>query len=560
MRRLLFIGILMLLAFSACHTPTRKARRMVARAELLAETDPDSTIRLIDSVLRMPVSFSERRRMDLALLQGEVLFGHSELDDDFDFLDSTATSPELERAADYYAQKKQYAKAAHAALYNGYVQQHYNEKENAMRSYKDAEHYGGLVGDSLTVARAGYHIGLMLYSDIVNEALIVLKMTGLYFGNHFADKALSLNLMATCYILLDDYKNAEYQLQACLEYAEKGHSRTVKTKALNNYAVLFRQTGEYNKALYCLKQADSIARNEAKTTIYLNMAQVYMAQGKVDSASIYFQYVEDRLAATNDKTAAKASAYAALSQFAESHGNYSEAYRYRGLYDHLLFNLMAERERKSVYRIQQQYDYNVLRETMSKKVIHRQRIIMVLSILAALVLVAFSISQIRLARIRKQEADIKASLLNFMERNRELEQKSAEQEKSSNALLTEYKNAYGNCANKLSDAWLKEQRIMQKLAVYLHNEKDAALLGSLRQTVFGNLDYWEAMTKAFDKQFPGVRKNLMQHHDLSENELKILLLSYIDTSRDDTSLLLGISIYMVDKLRISVKKKMQGKV
>ena len=75
---------------------------MVCRAEQLADTFPDSTASLIDSVLRMPVYFNERQRMDMALLQGEALFRDAALDDD-DFLDSVATSPELERAADYYA-------------------------------------------------------------------------------------------------------------------------------------------------------------------------------------------------------------------------------------------------------------------------------------------------------------------------------------------------------------------------------------------------------------------------------------------------------------------------
>ena len=46
-----------LLALSACDSATREARRMVKRAEQLADTLPDSTVHLIDSVLRMPASF-----------------------------------------------------------------------------------------------------------------------------------------------------------------------------------------------------------------------------------------------------------------------------------------------------------------------------------------------------------------------------------------------------------------------------------------------------------------------------------------------------------------------
>ena len=133
-----------LLTLSACHTPTREARRMLARAERLADTQPDSTMRLVDSILRMEAYLSERERMDMALLQAEALFGGRDvsrnvsddiLDDFGDVSGNVSTSPELERAAAYYADKKQYSKAAHAALYSGFVQQHYNEKDAAMQSF-----------------------------------------------------------------------------------------------------------------------------------------------------------------------------------------------------------------------------------------------------------------------------------------------------------------------------------------------------------------------------------------------------------------------------------------
>ena len=125
--RNLFIGLVFLLSvLTACDATTREARRMVKRAEQLADTLPDSTARLIDSVLRMPASFSERERMDMALLQADALFGdHGQeispiMDDDFfDDHANLSTRPELERTAAYSARKEDYGKAAHAALYSG---------------------------------------------------------------------------------------------------------------------------------------------------------------------------------------------------------------------------------------------------------------------------------------------------------------------------------------------------------------------------------------------------------------------------------------------------------
>ena len=265
MKRFSLIGFLLLLALAACDTTTREARRMVKRAELLADTLSDSTVRLIDSVLRMPASFSERERMDMALLQAEALFGdHGQdispvMDDDFfDDHDNISTSPELERATAYYAKKKQYDKAAHAALYSGFVQQHYDEKENAMRSFKDAEQYGGLVGDSLTMARAQYRMGKMLYDDYMEkEAVGLFKYANSSFGNHYNERALALNMEAVAYMVLKQFDSANFCLKKSLAYAEKSQSNKAKRKVLNNYAVFYRLQGNHVQAIESLRQIAS---------------------------------------------------------------------------------------------------------------------------------------------------------------------------------------------------------------------------------------------------------------------------------------------------------------
>jgi len=228
MKRLVWIGILVLMTLAGCHTPTKEARRMVTCAERLAETLPDSTIRLIDSVLHMPVNFSERERMDIALLQAEAMFSCINgmytinsstlspiMDDDFlDDHSTISTSPELEHAAPYYAKKKMYKKAAHAALYSGFVQQHYNEKETAMQSFKDADQYGRLSIDSFTVAQAQYRIGKMLINDgAEQEALRSLTISEEFIGNHFGERALIENNKAVAYMVMNQYDSVELCLR-----------------------------------------------------------------------------------------------------------------------------------------------------------------------------------------------------------------------------------------------------------------------------------------------------------------------------------------------------------
>ena len=582
MKRLGWIGILVLLALVACHAPTREARRMVKRAELLADTLPDSTVRLIDSVLRMPASLSERQRMDMALLQAEALFAdHGQdvspvMDDDFfDDHDDISTSPELERAADYYANKKQYVKAAHAALYNGFVQQHYNEKEAAMQSFKDAEQYGGLIMDSLTVAQAQYKMGRLLYRDgMVHEAIVLLKAAEIGFKKQYAEKALVENLLGICYCMQGDYANSEICLHQSLLNADNANRNKVKEKTLNNFAVLYRLQGKYDQALDCLRQTINKFDDSKLFLNYLNMGKVFVASGELDSALYYYKIIEDLLPTADVKNETKVSAYGALSQFAENQNDNTQALKYRKAHENLLFEVMHQRQEQAVFHIQKQYDYESLQNSLNRKIILRHRIILIISILLFIAAFIILILQYRHKQLIKAEAEIKDSLLRFMKQNEELtkqseavkkanldlEQKHQEIEEARQNLayqVEEYKNAYEASDKKLSKALQKEHQIMQKMAVFLENKKDSALFEALKYSVLGNQEYWNAMLRTFDRQFPGMRKELvLQYPELTETEQKILLLSYVDASREDTALLLGISIFMVDKLRTSVKKKM----
>ena len=569
----------------ACDATTREARRMVKRAEQLADTLPDSTVRLIDSVLRMPASFSERERMDMALLQAEALFGDRGqeilpvMDDDFfDEHANLSTSPELERAAVYYAGKKQYPKAAHAALYSGFVQQHYNEKEAAMRSFKEAEKYGKQAVDSLTVAQAEYRIGKMLYYEGLElEALNVLRSAYLNFGVRLGDKAFVQNMMAVCYILQKDYDNSYHCLEQSLKLSEASCSNKAKRKTLNNFAVFYRVQGNHNQAIDYLRLVanDQNMLETEKPLLYLNLGKAFMAQGQIDSALIYYQHLEELLPHIDVINETKISAYGALSRFSDSQGDEKKALHYREIHEDLLFELMIHRQEQSVYRIQKQFDYESLQNEMNRKLIRKQRFITIIGIFAIVGLVTLTVSQIRLARMRKQEAEAKTNLFHFMQQNKELVQKNESSEKALADLSimhkadekayqdliqknSEIESACNAYAQQLSDALNKEALTMRKFDIYLKNKGDLAYLAALKDAVFNNEDHWEALMGVFDSLYPNVRSNLvLQHPELTEMEQKDFILSYFNVSRDEEALLFQKSVHTVDKVRYAVRQKMK---
>lgn len=565
MKRRFYIVFMLaaLLVLTACHSPRREAKRMVARAEALADTLPDSTARLIDSVLRMPVYFSERQRMGMALLQGEALFRDAPLDDD-SFEDTAyriATSPELEHAADHYAKKKQYAKAAKAALYSGYVQQHYNEKEAAMHSFKDAEQYGLLSNDSLTVARAEYRMGKMLYYEgRKQEALNALNLASDYVGRQSNSLALIENSIATVYVLLGQTDSAELFFQRSLAYLGDDNRSKLKHKVLINYAVLYRLQGKYKQSINCLKQmTEADLTDQEKAMLYLNLGKAYNALGMMDSVASNYQCLESILDITNVKEETKVSAYEALFRFAEFQGRDSLALNYYEKHKYALYDVMNQHQEQSLFRIQKQYDYETMQNAMSQKLMRRHRIIIILGAFAMLGLIAFALSRIRLARMRKQEAEAKTNLFHFMQQNKELLERQSEKEIAYRELASEndtYKKAYQDYAERYSDAKTKELETIIKLAVYVNSKGEKAFLDTLKRTIFNAKTPWDAAIMAFDALYPNVRENIdMQHPELTEMERKDFILSFIKVSRDEEAALLDTTIHTVDKLRNSVRKK-----
>ena len=543
----------------ACQTPRRDAKRMIYQAERLADTLPDSTVRLIDSVLRMPVSFSERERMDMALLQAEALFGcrgdactvstiSPIMDDDFfDNHGNISTSPELERAAAYYAKKKQYDKAAYAALYSGFVQQHYGEKETAMRSFKEAEQYGGIVGDSLTVAQAEYWMGKMLLGDgMKQEALSMLQAAELGIGDCLVDKALVLNMMGVCYMVQDSLAKAETCFKKSLAYSEQGNSFKVKKKSLNNYAVLCRLQRKYDQAIYYLKQIVDGAdlTNTEEILLYLNLGKTFEANGESDSAFSYYQRLERIIPIAAVKNETKASVYGTLSQFAEKQGNIEIAMQYKEQRENLLSIVLIERQKQTIYRIQQHYNYESLQNEMNKKLARTQRII-AFGVVLLLCIVAFFL--FRSAQRNKKEAETNANLFHFMQQNKALVESNMVHEKKIH-----------DTTQQLSDLLYSRLKAMQKLDYCMKTPKDKIALKDLEKEVFGEGDHWEAVKDVLVTLYPGLWETLkLKYPKMDEMELRVCMLSRLKLSRLAEATLLGISTSVLDKLRTKVRKTME---
>lgn len=544
------ISWLTILAFASCHSPRREAMRMLSNARVLSVERPDSAIRIIDSVYRMDVYLSERTRMDMALMQAEAMFRDVSIDDyDIgDLLSSVSNSVELKYATSYFVNKKEPAKASRAALYNGFIQQFYGEKEDAVQSYKNAESYGTEAEEWEIVATSRFRMAkLSIDEGNASEALSFLKEAlGGFDEEKYQERALCSNMMAVAYMLQGDYDEAEKCLMNSMELADAVGLSGSRKKFLNNYAVLYRQQGKYDQAINCIRllMNDTVMANVAELAVNcLNMGKAFMAEGALDSAAFYFKRSESLALEGDVKKETLLSVYGSLRQLALKEGNYPLAYQYGDNHERVLYEVMLDLQNQSVYRIRQQYDYEVMRSTMND-MMERAKAIIAIIIILLIGVVAFFFY--RMARKNKRMAEINADLFHFMKQNETLRHHV-----ESNANTEMLKS------QELADLFADRFVAMQKLDYFMHGKWEMRSLYEIEKILFKTKDHKTEIMHVLDMMYPNMRETVkMRYPEMTELECDVYMLSNFKLSRVEEATLLGVSTSVLDKTRGKVHKIM----
>lgn len=477
----------------------------------------------------------ESERMAEAMRQAEAVYGDGNL---LVETDTALFIPGLAEASDYYARKKQYAKAALAALYNGYTEKDF-DKEAAMVSFKEAEHFGELAGDSLTMARAEYWMGKFLYNEGGEEyALSSFKASIDHFGNRYTERAVAENGLAANYMLMGQFDIAKYHLQNSLKVAQEEQCDQLIWKNLNNLSVLYRIQGEYDKALDCLREVmeqvyiDSVK----KTYVFLNMGNTFMAKGEVDSAALFFHQLENTGSDTLIMNDTKAAVFSSLQMIAESQGNLSLALQYSEKDKDALYDVMLQRQQQVVYHIQKQYDYEALQNTMNKKIIRRHRVILVFGLLLLVLSVIILVLQHRHNKMLKSEEELRRQL-----------------------------NAMKEDLNQAVDPSIVDKVVVSQLRTIIVANRvrrrtqytKSEWLPLLFEVMGGKDNAFDASKTIIEIAYPTLFSAILEKHpNLSDTEAKVCLMSCFDLTNAEIAELLDLSTNTINQNRSTLRKKL----
>ena len=455
-------------------------------------------------------------------------------------------------AYDYFVKTKDYQKAAPAALYSGRVRQAKKEYESAMNCYQEADHYGRLVGDSVSAAFAQYYIGdLLNASGHEEEAVVNYKAAAELWGDSLSRKAKCLNAAAMMDIVIDAYDSAFLYLEQALKLAQTSNDAVTEASVWNNYSVAYQLTDNYDAALDCLRKALPLVDQKRRPIALMNLAKVYLALDDSDSLDYYKTQMLNAMDEVECRPETQAAVYAFLIKDALNHGDYATAFELEKQHEQVALDILSDQTQSSVLEIQKKYDFEAQANQHNRQMLSRQRLIIMLTVILIVALALMAILILNALKKKRIEAEINANLL-------ELKKRNAQHQQEQSALKAQLDELQQQTDGKLKDEYLQKCHIIRCFEVYSHDRNNTMNFKDLEKALFEGESHWTSFEQAFEGVHPGFIASIKERHpDLTETEFRYCLLSHFKLSRQEYADALGCSVYNVDKIRASLNRKLK---
>ena len=364
-----WILFFVLSGISACN-PQPEANSLLTHAQKVIEDHPDSAMQLIDSIFYPEKSLSHKRYMEFLVTQ--VQAKHKTYR-------PVAEDTLIFVARDYFEKKnKDPDQTALAYFYSGCVYREQQHNNQAMQHYKKAEQLASQTDNAKLMGLTEYNMGdLLAEQGYHRQALAHYSQASDIYAHPSRDfhekQAHCFGAMGRMFALLGQPDSAFICFQKGLETAENAQDKKLHSLLAQNLSVMYNETGEYEKSEIYLRQSYMLNWDSTKLPrYYLNFAGVYSGMNLPDSATYYADKMEESLSLTDDDTF-KLTAYNFLSNRKRALGNYLEALHYKDECERLLMDMIYESRTKSVYEIQQKYNFEQQQKKYYMDLWSRQR-------------------------------------------------------------------------------------------------------------------------------------------------------------------------------------------
>ena len=507
----------------------------------LWEEKPESALLLMDAVNTGRLNKVERSEYTLLRVQAK------------DKADRDLThDTEIFEAKEYFIGGKDPEKAALACFYAGVVLQKQGEEAKALEHYLKAEDFAErLAFNHLLRGRIQSRMGNINYTfGLYEDALLRLAQAMEFFrvADHKNSEIRTMITMGNCYLLT--YRNdSAFALYGRAEKMATSIKDTAMLLAVvQNTGVAYEVTGNHARAADGFYTALAWANQQDSAQLLLNLSDVYLNTGRIDSALMYGK----KALAVMDSTAAKPmrlAAYHIMMKIAAHRGEGVDMLDYFSQYIECLDEIYDKREKESLIEVQKKYDIEKAKKEHAIE--KRNYIIAILSALCATFGFLLWSLHLRRGKIRR-ERTIARLLLQLDELRKKEEQLQK--------LIETETNKHNPETDQLAKTYFTRYfRMLDTIARECRNasaNQKAVEIEQLKRLLFGcsDYDFWQATEKFIPKGL--IEKIKKMCPKLDDSELKICCLSCLNADTEAISIVMGIKNETLYSVKSRIRKKL----
>jgi len=505
---------------------------MLIQAENVVEQQPDSALRLLNTVL-FPEDLSKSlfNKYNLLMIQAK----------DKSYKDITSDTIVFS-VKDYYVQKHDYPDAALAAFYCGRLRHEQKNMDEAVKAYMEAENLAGETNNYNLKGLIQANLGILHREHSSYDKAIEFAQNAAVMydkAKNYKNETGVLRLVGDCLLLSNKMDSAFLYYNKSLKLAVSCNIPELQSDIKQSIGVAYREQGSYKQAKQFFNDALAISKDSVKQArILLNIAQTYVSENNVDSVDFY----------TNKALALKISdpalirfSYLLKSVIAEKTNRYQDALNnYKAYYDYTK-KVFDNEKNNELLEIQGKYDFEKLKNAQNQLIIKQQRVGI------ALVLALFAAGIIIYVFYRKS-AQRKQLLL-------ETEQKVASLQKMSDNFSKE-KQSFRNMVIQHFEIVKKTSLIESEISEE-ERKNGQKLLKKFNKIVYGQdtLDWnklYSIMNSLHDGLYDEIKKSYPQW---DETDFRIFCMSNENQFNDnEIAVILNHTVPMVRKIRSKIRK------
>lgn len=533
--RICILPVLLIISFICISCKPERNEDIFAKSESLLETDPDSALSVLTTIL-YPEELNKEEYNRYALLKIQA---------DYKSYRDITTDSTILSVRDYYQEKEDTYNIALSLYYCGCYYQECGNKESAMNNYMLARDYADRTENSNLKGLIRNAIGVLLLEQFDSEeAMAYFHKSATFYkqAGNLKNEAISYIQIGNCFQYSGEPDSALIYYSNSLRIVDSLEYNKEQSLVRQSIGVLYFGQDESTKAIQYLKEALKYEANLDNRFKICNMlTELYSLNNQKDSANMYVNYLLQQKEEIED-IYVRANLYRILSDIDERQGEYLKALENQKVYAENLSSIIDLNADKKLLDIKRKYDYEKIRLENVQLELDRTRHLIFLIVGLLIMLVTGFIFYRRYKLNKDKLSDLEAKVLQ----------------------LKCMADSYDKRENTFRSYLLQHFQVLKKatsLEIYVKegvNRKDEFWLKKINEIIYGkNTMDWNVLYDVMNELHNNFFTNLKKHYpQLNDTEFRIICLTYAKFSSEEIAIILGISLNTVNTKRSAIRKKL----